>query len=250
MTVRFHGVTDIGRQRSMNEDAIFAEDRLFLVCDGMGGHNAGEVASQLAAKIVAGFIRRSIEDPEMTWPYGYDTELSHEANCLNTAIRLANRVVHRKAMSAEEYTGMGTTVAAVLFHYRRARMTYANIGDSRIYVIRAGVMRQLSHDDTWANLDWGDSLVPAHRLKNVLTKAVGTAEEVEFDIAEQGLENGDLVLICSDGLTGMLADDRILAIVSANTGSVQKACEQLVAEASAEGGRDNISVILIRHEAT
>jgi serine/threonine protein phosphatase PrpC len=248
MMVRFHGLTDIGRRRSLNEDTIHAKDDLFLVCDGMGGHNAGEVASQLATETIAGFIRRSVEDPEMTWPYSYDTTLSYDANCLVTAIKLANRVVYRQAGSADEYTGMGTTVAAALVHSRRPLMTYANIGDSRIYFIRSGFMRQLTHDDTWANLDWADSS-PAHTMKNILTKALGAREDVEFDVAEQSLEDGDLVLICSDGLTGMLSDDRILAIVSANAGSVQTACEQLVSEASAEGGRDNISVILIRHEA-
>jgi PPM family protein phosphatase len=247
--LRYHSVTDIGRRRPLNEDTVYAKDGLFLVCDGMGGHNAGEVASQLAAEAVAGFIRRSLDDPEMTWPYSYDTSLSYDANCLTTAIKLANRVIYRKAASVEEYTGMGTTVAAALFHSRRPRMTYANVGDSRIYFIRSGVMRQLSHDDTWANLDWPDPQVPADAMKNVLTKALGAREDVDFDIAEQPLEDGDLVLICSDGLTGMLNDDRILAIVTAGAPAVQPACEQLVSEASAEGGRDNISAILIRYEA-
>jgi PPM family protein phosphatase len=249
MMVRYHSVTDIGRRRPLNEDAVYAKDGLFLVCDGMGGHNAGEVASQLAAETVAGFIRRSMEDPEMTWPYSYDTALSYDANCLTTAIKLANRVIHRKAASVEEYTGMGTTVAAALFHARRPRMTYAGVGDSRIYLIRTGAMRQLTHDDTWANLDWPDPQMPAEAMKNVLTKALGAREEVDFDVAEQPLEDGDLVLLSSDGLTGMLADAQILAIVAANTASVQAACEQLVSEASTEGGRDNISVILVRYEA-
>jgi serine/threonine protein phosphatase PrpC len=250
MTVRFHGLTDVGRRRSLNEDAIYAKDGLFLVCDGMGGHHAGEVASQLATDAIAGFIRRSTEDPEMTWPYSYDTALSYEANCLTTAIKLANRVVHRKASSAEEYTGMGTTVAAALVHPRRSRMTYANVGDSRIYFIRSSGMRQLTHDDTWANLDWRDAQLPAHQLKNILTKALGAREDVDFSVAEQLLEDGDLVLICSDGLTGMLSDDQILEIVSANGANVQTACERLLSEASAAGGRDNISAILIRHETT
>ena len=249
MTVHFHGVTDIGRQRSMNEDTIYAADRLFLVCDGMGGHNAGEVASQLTAEIMAQFIRRCIDDPDMTWPYGYDTALSYDANCLNTAIQLANQVVYQQAAAVDEYSGMGTTVAAAIFHARRPRMTYANIGDSRIYVIRPGSIRQLSHDDTWANAYAGPSVLPAERMKNVLTKALGIAKEVKFDIAEHPLEHGDVILLCSDGLTGMLADERILAIISANIGDIEKACEQLVSEASAAGGRDNISAILIRHEA-
>ena len=249
MMLRFHSVTDVGRRRPLNEDAIYAKDTLFLVCDGMGGHNAGEVASQLAAETIASFIRRSLEDPEMTWPYSYDTALSYDANCLATAIKLANRVIARKAASVEEYTGMGTTVAAALFHARRPRMTYANVGDSRIYLIRAGAMRQLTHDDTWANLDWPDPQIPAEAMKNILTKALGAREDVEFDLLEQPLEDGDLVLLCSDGLTGMLGDDRILATITAGGANVQAACEQLVSDASTEGGRDNISAILIRYEA-
>ena len=248
MTVLFHGVTDIGRRRSLNEDAIYARDGLFLVCDGMGGHNAGEVASQLAVDLIADFVRCCIEDPEMTWPYGYDPGLSHDANCLSTAITLANGEVHRKAASDEAFSGMGTTLAAVLFHTAQPGMTYANIGDSRIYLIRAGVMRQLSHDDTWANVGRLDARVPADAMKNVLTKALGVEPTVEFDVAQQPLEDSDLVLMCSDGLTGMLEDKRILDIVLAHAGRVPEACEQLVSEASAEGGRDNISTILIRYE--
>src|SRR5262249_16823113 len=110
---------------------------------------------------------------------------------------------------------------------------------------------QLTHDDTWANLDWGeDSPLPTHNLKNILTKALGAREDVDFSVTEQLLEDGDLVLICSDGLTGMLSDDQILEIVSANGADVQTACECLLSEASAAGGRDNISAILIRHENT
>jgi PPM family protein phosphatase len=246
--VRFHGVTDIGRRRSLNEDAIYAKDGVFLVCDGMGGHNAGEVASQLAAETVAAFIRRSVEDPEMTWPYSYDTSRSYDANRLTTAIKLANRAVHRKAASADEYIGMGTTVAAILVHPQRAHMTYASVGDSRIYRIRSGIMHQLTRDDTWANLDWPESAPPAGGMKNVLTKALGARDEVAFDVHEQTLERGDLILVCSDGLTGMLSDDRILAVASAEALDVEAACAQLLAEACAAGGRDNVSVILIRYE--
>jgi serine/threonine protein phosphatase PrpC len=246
--LRFHGVTDVGRRRTLNEDVVYAKDGVFLVCDGMGGHNAGEVASQLAADTVAGFIRRSEEDPEMTWPYSYDTTRSYDANRLLTAIKLANRAVHRKAASADEYIGMGTTVAALLVHPHRPRMTYASVGDSRIYRLRAGVLRQLTRDDTWANVDWPGSTLPAGGMKNVLTKAIGARDEVEFDVHEETLESGDLILICSDGLTGMLSDDRVLAIASADALDVEAACERLLAEASAEGGRDNISVILIRYE--
>ncbi len=247
--VHFYGQSDVGRRRPLNEDTIYTEDGLFLVCDGMGGHKAGEIASKLAVETIAGFVKRSAEDPEMTWPYGYETSFSYDANRLSTAVKLANRVVFRKAASAEDYTGMGTTVAALLVHQRRPRMTYAHVGDSRIYLIRSAVMIQLTHDDTWANLDWRDGAEsPADSaLKNVLTKALGAREEVDFDVNDEDLQDGDLVLLCSDGLTNMLPDRRILGIISARPDDLRAACEELVSSADAEGGRDNISVILLRY---
>jgi protein phosphatase len=248
MKVRFHGLTDVGRRRPLNEDTIYAQDSLFLVCDGMGGHQAGEVASKLAADNVVRFIKHSGEDPEMTWPFGYDTRLSHDANRLSTAIKLANRVVFRHAASSDEYTGMGTTIAAVLMHARRPHMTYAHAGDSRIYLLRAGAMRQLTRDDTWANLDRGENADPREVLgmTNVLTKALGAQDDIQFDVVSEELQDGDVVLLCSDGLTHMLPDDRILGIVSGQSESLRRACEELVSSANAEGGRDNISVILVR----
>lgn len=245
--VLFHGQTDIGRRRALNEDSLFAQDGLFVVCDGMGGHKAGEVASALAVESISDFIKRSAEDPELTWPYGYDTTLSYDANRLRTGIKLANRLIFRKAATTDEYTGMGTTVAAVIVPARRAQMTFANVGDSRIYLIRRAVLRQLTRDDTWANLAWGDTDAASAPGKNILTKALGAREEVEFDVTDHPLYPGDLVLLCSDGLTNMLSDARILETITARAGDPQLACQDLVASANAAGGRDNISVLLIRY---
>jgi protein phosphatase len=250
--IAFHGLTDVGRRRVLNEDSIHAQDGLFVVCDGMGGHKAGEVASALAIEAIAGFIRRTAQDPEMTWPFGYDTTLSHDANRLTTAIKLANRVVFRKAASADEYTGMGTTVAAVIIPARRPRMTYAHVGDSRVYVIRAGAMLQLTQDDTWANLggpEGPENEGPTVVTKNILTKALGAREEVQFPVADEPLQDGDVVLLCSDGLTNMLPDSRILDVVIARSPDLPAACSDLVAGANGEGGRDNISIILARYSA-
>ena len=248
--VTFFGQTDIGRRRSLNEDTIYAQDGLFLVCDGMGGHKAGEVASKLAAEAIAGFVRRSEEDPEMTWPYGYDTKLSYDANRLGTAIKLANRIVFRKGASADEYTGMGTTVAAVLVPARRSQMTYANVGDSRVYLVRADTMRQLTRDDSWANLAWSADEDPADSpVKNILTKALGARDDVEFDVVDEPLTAGDVVLICSDGLTNMLSDTRILEILTVHAPDLEAATGELIARANEEGGRDNIRVVLFRYPA-
>jgi PPM family protein phosphatase len=250
--ISFHGETDVGLRRALNEDAIFAGDGLFVVCDGMGGHKAGEVASQLAIDVIANFVTRSAEDAEITWPYGFHTRVSFDGNRLRTAIKLANRAVFRKAGSSDDYTGMGTTVVAVIVSRHRPQMTYTHVGDSRIYLIRSGVILQLTRDDSWANLSWEagepDDTARAS-MKHVLTKALGARDDVDFDVTDQELGEGDMILLCSDGLTNMVPDRRILEIVSTRGTDLDGACADLVAEANAQGGRDNISAVLVRYSS-
>jgi len=245
--IRYFGTTDVGRRRPLNEDAIHVDESLLVVCDGMGGHKAGEVASRIATDSIAAFARRSGDDPEITWPYGFDPRISFSGNRLRTAIKLANRAVFRKAASADDYTGMGTTVVAALIPPDRAEMTYAGVGDSRIYLIRAGAIQQLTRDDSWASLGIAETVHGAN-LRNVLTKALGAQEEVEFDVHTQGLVDGDVVLLASDGLTNMLSDAEIVQIVAGRIASVEGAGTELVEQANRQGGRDNISVILARYQ--
>lgn len=248
--ISFHSQTDIGKRRSRNEDAVFAADNLFVVCDGMGGHRAGEVASRLAIEEIAGFIRRAGEDAEITWPFGFLTRLSVDANRLRTAIKLANRAVRRKASSGEAYAGMGTTVVAMIVSPTRPVMTYAGVGDSRIYLLRSGNIAQLTRDDSWGNLSWQpDAADEATRaaMQHVLTKALGTEDEVDFEVESRELRTGDIVFLCSDGLTNMIPDEKILSIVSAHGSDLEAACQTLVAEANTRGGRDNASAILVRY---
>jgi serine/threonine protein phosphatase PrpC len=241
--LEFHGETDVGKRRQLNEDSIFSGDGLFIVCDGMGGHKAGEVASKLATEAIASFVKRSGDDPELTWPYGFDPRVSYDANRLLTAMKLANRIVYRKAMSSDDYSGMGTTVVAMLCSPGRAEITYGSVGDSRLYLIRGGTMTQLTTDDSWVNLvSPGDTSM----MKNVLTKALGAREDVEFEVVARPLEPGDVLLLCSDGLTNMLTDAAIVETVVAHGNDVEAACRQLIANANAQGGRDNVSVLLVR----
>jgi protein phosphatase len=245
-----HGETDIGRRRKINEDTIFAARGLYVVCDGMGGHKAGEVASRLAIEVIASFIERSEADRELTWPFGFDPRVSYGGNRLRTAIKLANRAVFKQASSTEAYTGMGTTVAAVLIGAGEPRLTCASVGDSRVYRLRAGALAQLTRDDSWATLLAGEGLADdagAGGLKNVLTKALGAREEVEFDVVDHPLADGDTVLLCSDGLTNMVSDPRIAEIVTSHSADVAAACRALVTEANDRGGRDNVSVILVQY---
>ena len=248
--ISFHSQTDIGKRRANNEDAIFAADNLFVVCDGMGGHKAGEIASRLAIEEISGFVKRAEEDAEITWPFGFDGALSGDANRLRTAIRLANRAIWSKAASAEAYSGMGTTVVAMIISPTRPMITYASVGDSRIYLVRSGAIRQLTRDDSWANLAWeGEEPDDTAKssMKHVLTKALGAQDDVDFEVVDQELHEEDLLLLCSDGLTNMVPDSRILDIVSTHRADLEGACHELVSEANAQGGRDNVSVILVRY---
>lgn len=246
------GRTDVGRRRSLNEDTILVKDHLLLVCDGMGGHKAGEVASALAVEVVDRFISRSSEDDDITWPFGFQVKSNLEANRLRTAIKLANRAVSRQAASSDDYIGMGTTLSAVLLTGNPPHVTYANVGDSRIYLIRNGAISQLTRDDSWANVSWGDDQPDATltaNMQHVLTKALGAQDDVDFDVGSEQLGDGDMLLLCSDGLTNMINDERILEIVKQSGFDPASACEQLVAEANQNGGRDNISAILTRFQA-
>src|SRR5262245_29986815 len=250
--ITYHGETNVGKRRRLNEDVVFTSDDLFIVCDGMGGHKAGEVASKIATDAIAAFVRRSQDDPEITWPYGFEPQASLDGNRLRTAIKLANRAVFSTAASSDDYTGMGTTVAAALIAPDRGVVTYANVGDSRIYVIHGGDILQLSRDDSWVNLAWdGEPSDTATRMsmKNVLTKALGPQEEVDFDVAARPLNDHDILLLSSDGLTNMLADPDIVEIVAAHESDLDRACRELITAANARGGRDNISAVLVRYTA-
>jgi protein phosphatase len=245
--IDYHGQTDVGKHRKLNEDAIFADGSLFVVCDGMGGHKAGEVASLIAVETITSFIKRSEEDPELTWPFGFDARLPYNTNRLRTAIKLANHMVVKKAATSDRYTGMGTTVAALIVPPARAVMTYGHVGDSRIYSIRGGEIQQLTQDDSVASLGWTGDETSEPPFKHILTKALGAREEIEFEVVDRPLQPNEIVLVCSDGLTNMLPDAEIARIVQASAHDLKQACRDLVAEANARGGRDNISAILLRH---
>ncbi len=247
------GLTDVGRRRKLNEDSFLvdADANLFAVCDGMGGHNAGEVASSMAIEALASFIRKSGGgDEDMTWPFGFEESLSLEANRLKTAIRLANGSVFRAADRREDLTGMGTTLVALLLAGNRA--VIGSAGDSRCYLLRSGQLTQVTRDDSWVSAAWAEGILTAdeierHPFRNVITKAVGAKDNLEVDILERILEHGDVVLICSDGLHAMIRDADILRILTPAPESLEEAAKSLVAAANEAGGRDNISVVLLRY---
>lgn len=243
-------LTDLGRKRTLNEDTFLTnpETSLFIVADGMGGHSAGEVASRMAVDVISNFIARSYLEEEITWPFGVDARLSFNGNRLLTSIKLANKRVFRAAEKKDEYTGMGTTVVAVLFQGRK--MTLCSVGDSRAYMFHEGTMTRLTKDDSWvgeaiAGGIISESEAASHPLRNIITKAVGAKEQLEFDVKETEVPSGALLLLCTDGLHGLVTEPDIQAILQKG-GDLTPIAQALIDAANNRGGSDNITVLLIR----
>jgi PPM family protein phosphatase len=248
------GRTDVGRRRKINEDSFLVspEMSLYAVCDGMGGHNAGEVASRMATETISAFIERSAVEKEITWPWGLDASLSFDANRVKTAIRLANARVFQAADNREELTGMGTTVVTALIS--GDVMTVGSAGDSRCYLVRGGELKQLTRDDSWVSAALGEGIlnsddVEHHPLRNVITKAVGARDAIDLDVLVHDLQPGDLVMLCSDGLHGMVSDQEIGRILQSSLDSLEEASARLIEAANEAGGRDNVTVVLLRRTA-
>ncbi len=242
-------LTDAGRVRTNNEDSLAwdTDAGLFLVADGMGGCNAGEVASRLAVRMVlAEFRQLPLSLPAQE---GCSVVLSPPAMRLCTAILKANRAVFEASLQQPEHAGMGTTLVAVLFHGQRAII--ASIGDSRVYRFRAGQLEQLTVDHTvlQEQIEFGLITPEQARLmggRGLITRALGVEPGLEVDVQEQALQPGDVFLLCTDGLFDMIADEEIAAILAASQGNVEVAARSLVGAANAAGGYDNVSVIAVR----
>jgi protein phosphatase len=250
--IEAYGLTDVGRRRKLNEDnfVVDPEASLYAVCDGMGGHNAGEVASKMAIETLESFIQKSHKEKEITWPYGLETELSFDGNRLKTAIKLANKRVYKAADNREDYTGMGTTVVAAVVSGNMA--TIGSAGDSRCYLFSGGQIQQLTRDDSWVSAAWTEGILTSdeidkHPLRNVITKAVGAKDNIEIDVVEHTLAPGDVIMLCSDGLHAMITDEQILQVVTPFPEALEKAAFKLIDAANQAGGKDNVSVVLVRY---
>lgn len=246
------GLSHVGRKRKTNEDSFYLnpERGLFIVADGMGGHVAGEVASKLAVDTIQEFLRLSDADSEITWPFEFDETLSTGENRIRAAIQLANREIVRHMQRKQEHRGMGTTVVTAVVLDDSCFI--GHVGDSRAYLIRDGKIQQLTRDHTFVNEQVEKGFMSKdeaqrHPARNILTRAVGSAEDLDVELSEAKLRSGDVILLCSDGLSSMIEDAAILETVRQHNGEdLEAAGKALVARANENGGLDNITVVLIR----
>ena len=242
------GLTNTGKVREHNEDSI-SWDRdigLFVLADGMGGYNAGEVASGIAVKTIVNLVREAFAGQELD---GIDktTGLHRPSIILRDAIARANKIIHQTSKSQSQCEGMGTTVVSALFYDNRVAL--AHVGDSRMYRLRKETFEQLTMDHSLLQelVDRGFySPEEAQRAtnKNYVTRALGVEPNVDVDIHEYPVEPGDWLVLCSDGLTDMVEDEDIHLTISTFGGNLDTVARQLVQLANDSGGRDNISVLL------
>jgi serine/threonine protein phosphatase PrpC len=253
LRISSEALTDVGRKRKGNEDAhsVDAGHKLYVVADGMGGHAAGEVASRIAVDSIGEFVVLTAGNEEITWPFGLDETISYDGNRLKTAIRHANRKVLEATRENAELEGMATTVAAVLVDGDIANI--AHVGDSRIYKWSDGEMTLLTSDHSWVNEQIQTGVISpeqarSHPLRNVVTRALGGRADLLVDIQALPVKSGEVLVLCSDGLTTMLPDEDIVAVLERSGGDIATAARNLVDEANERGGEDNITVVLMKFE--
>jgi PPM family protein phosphatase len=251
-----HGKTDVGRQRGHNEDAFIAEPDLdlFVVCDGMGGNNAGEVASALATTSLRNFFRATASGVIPGEELRGDQALSAAARRLIMGVRKANADVFEISSTRVEHKGMGSTIVAMSVSRETSSVQVAHVGDSRCYRIRDGKIEQLTRDHSLIGdaLAWNPNLSEEELSmlpKNIISRALGLKQVVEVDIRSDVGLPGDIYLLCSDGLCGVVKDRQILEIILLSS-DLAEACESLIALANDAGGPDNITAVAVRLEAT
>lgn len=234
------GLSDVGHCRETNEDQFFFDPSLglYAVADGMGGHAAGEVASRLAVEAVAETFRLN----------GAPRDRRHAADKLRAALAEANRRICESIRAHVEQRGMGTTLVALIIGDNHAIV--GHVGDSRAYLLRDGRLERLTSDHSWVSEQVRAGLLTdddaqRHPMRNIVTRALGSRDEVTADVAEHEIRPGDVFLLCSDGLNAMLTDDQIREQLVRHAGDPEAACRALVAAANARGGEDNTTVIVL-----
>jgi len=252
MRVRFAGDSNVGMKRAHNEDSFYLpeSERLAIVADGMGGHASGEVASRLAVETISGFFKATQEEQQLTWPFKMDKGHRYDINRMITAIKLANLKIHEQAQKDPRCHGMGTTVVSALF--LDDALVVGHVGDSRLYRRRDGVFEQITEDHSLLN-DYikmkhlSPDEIAAFPHKNVIVRALGMKDTVQVDVHVDAPRLGDVYLICSDGLSGMIKDEEMAEIAMSDK-DLDVVCERLISTANKNGGLDNITVVAVRLE--
>lgn len=250
MKIASFGISDIGMKRKGNEDAFAMNDvlHLFMIADGMGGHAGGEFASRYAVSTVEEVMKLYVDGPEkhVFFFHGENDRTVSPEEALATAIRMANDRVYAESQANPKLRGMGTTSIIIYFQGNKAYL--AHVGDSRIYRVRGGVIKQMTDDHSLVNEQLRQGVITeeeakGHQLKNVITRSIGIQEHIEVDTIALDLRAGDRFLLCSDGLCNMVED--IVMCELLNAFDLRSAGRRLIELANQAGGDDNISVILL-----
>ncbi len=250
LSVEVAGKSDVGRIRTNNEDN-FGYDRrygIYVVCDGMGGAAAGEVASKLAVDTVLDYYRQAGKSGNFQNFGNQNPDASPRSAALSSAIQLANHAIFSASQKQSSQAGMGATIVAA--SVREALVSIGHVGDSRIYLIRSGAIQQLTNDHSLVMEQVRRGLITMEDAEkvdyqNILIKALGAEDKVEPDLDDMLAMDGDVLLLCSDGLNRHVKDQQMLRIVEKNSG-LQTAADALVEAAKADGGTDNVTVLLLR----
>src|SRR6266545_2830313 len=249
MNIAVGAKTDVGLKRPHNEDSLCVDPEvgLFVVCDGLGGRNAGEVASRLAVEVIQKHVREAQGNANLPMVGAYDRQFSALTNRLASAIRLANQAIHDAATDQPDQEGMGTTVVSAMLNGQT--LSVAHVGDSRLYLIRGDTIEPLTADHSLVAEQVRRGMLTEEEAerspqRNIITRALGIDETVEVELDEVPLMQGDAVLLCSDGLTKGVKPAEILSAVR-DAHASEDASDRLVKLANAAGGDDNTTVIVI-----
>ncbi len=248
-----HGMkSDIGRVRLTNEDCCFASDEmgLFIVADGMGGHAGGRIASKDAVTALADFVGHYLRNPDITPPFGLAMDLSGPESVLRAAMMVANARVLERSKRDASLSGMGTTLSVCWVRGRSAHI--AHVGDSRVYLIRDSSFRLLTQDHSWVYEQYREGILSfeetkSHPMKHLVTRSLGAKKTLQADLHSYALQDNDLIMLCTDGLTSVLADELIQsAVLDPAVSALDQKCHVLVEMVNQAGGFDNTTVVLVR----
>lgn len=255
MHITYGACSHVGMKRDHNEDSymIYPEQHVFVVCDGMGGHASGEVASKLACDEIKQFYEMTGKDQEATWPFKLDKTNTYDENRISVAVKLANQSVHERSQTDPKCRGMGTTFVGMSFT-DEGKAIVAHAGDSRAYLFRKGELKRITIDHSLV-----EEYVRMGRLteeeaknfpqKNIILRALGQQPKLDVEVNTHVPQDGDIFLICSDGLSGMIDDDRMREILRAKGGDLDGCSQAMIDAANAAGGLDNVTCVLARWQS-